>query len=118
MVLLLPASTDTGWFHEFVLPNANIEFRRGRIRFLGWDGVPMGSPKAGSIIAVSTRPERRLAGQGRSARDDGGRDCGHSLRVGRVRGERGRAHTREGGVEKDDLLDDLTAFMDEVEYRR
>jgi phage N-6-adenine-methyltransferase len=52
VVMLLPASTDTGWFHEFVLPNADIEFLRGRIRFLGWAGAPIGSPRTGSLIAV------------------------------------------------------------------
>lgn len=33
-VFLLPARTDTKWFHDFVLPNATeIRFIRGRLRF-------------------------------------------------------------------------------------
>lgn len=34
-VMLLPARTDTKWFHELVLPNAKVEFIRGRLRFGG-----------------------------------------------------------------------------------
>lgn len=49
---LIPAATDTAWFHDHVLHNATLHFRRGRIRFLGWMGTPIGSPKSPSIIAV------------------------------------------------------------------
>ena len=34
-VMLLPARTDTKWFHDLVLPNAKIEFIRGRVKFGG-----------------------------------------------------------------------------------
>jgi site-specific DNA-methyltransferase (adenine-specific) len=50
-ILLLPAATDVGWFHDLLLVHANIRFVRGRIRFLGWRGTPIGSPTAGSLIA-------------------------------------------------------------------
>lgn len=33
VVMLLPARTDTRWFHEIVLPYAEIRFIRGRLRF-------------------------------------------------------------------------------------
>jgi site-specific DNA-methyltransferase (adenine-specific) len=33
VVMLLPARTDTRWFHDLVLPNANVTFVRGRIKF-------------------------------------------------------------------------------------
>lgn len=52
VVMLLPASTDTMWFHSLVLPHADVVFVKGRIKFLGWEGTPIGSPKAGSIIAI------------------------------------------------------------------
>lgn len=52
VVMLLPASTDTNWFHDLVLPFADVVFVKGRVKFLGWEGTPIGSPKAGSIIAV------------------------------------------------------------------
>lgn len=50
-ILLLPAATDVGWFHDLVLVHANVRFLRGRLRFLGWNGKPVGSPTAGSMIA-------------------------------------------------------------------
>ena len=53
VVALLPAATDTGWFHDWVLPHASeVRFRRGRIKFLGWRGTPIGSPKAGTVFAI------------------------------------------------------------------
>lgn len=33
VVMLLPARTDTKWFHELVLPNAEVTFVKGRIKF-------------------------------------------------------------------------------------
>lgn len=37
IVCLVPARTDTKWFHEYVLngPSAQLEFLRGRIKFVG-----------------------------------------------------------------------------------
>ena len=52
VVALLPNATDTGWFHDYVLGKAELRFRRGRIRFLGWRGTPIGSPKAGTVFAI------------------------------------------------------------------
>jgi phage N-6-adenine-methyltransferase len=52
VVALLPASIDTRWFHEAVLPHASLRFVRGRVRFLGWEGTPIPSPKAPSLVAV------------------------------------------------------------------
>ncbi len=56
VVALLPAATDTRWFHDLVLGKAEVRFRRGRIKFIGWMGTPIGSPKAGSVFAIY-RPE-------------------------------------------------------------
>ena len=33
IVALLPVSASTGWFHDLVLPHAEVRFIRGRIRF-------------------------------------------------------------------------------------
>ena len=33
VVMLLPARTDTRWFHEIVLPNAQVQFIKGRLKF-------------------------------------------------------------------------------------
>ena len=35
VVMLLPARTDTGWFHDYVLGKAEIRFIRGRLKFGG-----------------------------------------------------------------------------------
>lgn len=33
VVMLLPARTDNGWFHDYILGKAEIRFIRGRVRF-------------------------------------------------------------------------------------
>lgn len=33
VVMLLPARTDTRWFHDFCLPYSKIEFIKGRLKF-------------------------------------------------------------------------------------
>lgn len=35
VVMLIPARTDTKRFHEYILPNAEIRFLRGRLTFVG-----------------------------------------------------------------------------------
>lgn len=35
VVMLIPARTDTKWFHDFCLPFAEIRFLKGRVRFGG-----------------------------------------------------------------------------------
>ncbi len=52
VVALLPGATDIGWFHELVLPFAEIRFIRGRIRFHGWMGTPIGGPRWPSLLAI------------------------------------------------------------------
>ena len=37
VVCLLPARTDAGWFHDYVLPHAEVRFIRGRLKFNGID---------------------------------------------------------------------------------
>jgi phage N-6-adenine-methyltransferase len=52
IVALLPASTCTAWFHDLVLPLAEVRFLRGRVRFIGWAGTPIDRPKSPSIVAI------------------------------------------------------------------
>lgn len=54
-VLLLPASTDVAWFHDWVLPFAEIRFLRGRISF----GNTQNKAPFGSMLAIF----RKLEGQ-------------------------------------------------------
>jgi phage N-6-adenine-methyltransferase len=56
VVALLPAATDTRWFHDLVLGKAEVRFRKGRIKFIGWMGTPIGSPKAGTVFAIYRAP--------------------------------------------------------------
>lgn len=42
-VCLLPARTDTKWFHDYVLNKAEIRFLRGRLKF---EGIQVGSGAA------------------------------------------------------------------------
>jgi phage N-6-adenine-methyltransferase len=58
VVMLLPAAIDTTWFHDLVLPHGDVVFMRGRIKFIGWKGTPIGSPKAGTILAVFPKREQ------------------------------------------------------------
>ena len=44
VVCLLPARTDTAWWHDYVLPHGKIEFLRGRLKFSGHkDSAPFPS---------------------------------------------------------------------------
>ena len=52
VVALLPVRTDTKWFHELVWGVAEIRFIRGRIRWIGWAGTPIPSPKNPSMFAI------------------------------------------------------------------
>ena len=48
VVCLLPARTDTKWFHDYVLPFAKVTFLRGRLKF----GDSKNSAPFPSMIAV------------------------------------------------------------------
>jgi len=54
VVGLLPARTDTQWFHDFVYGKAEIRFLRGRLKF-EVDGVPQGSSTFPSMIVIWRR---------------------------------------------------------------
>ena len=42
-VMLIPARTDTRWFHEYIYGKAQIEFVRGRLKFGGGGSAPFPS---------------------------------------------------------------------------
>lgn len=52
VVLLLPARTDTSYFHEYILGQAGIRFLRGRICFMGEDGRREGRAPFPSMVVV------------------------------------------------------------------
>ncbi len=37
-VLLIPCKTNTNWWHDIVIPNAEVRFLRGRVKFMYTDG--------------------------------------------------------------------------------
>lgn len=52
VVGLLPVATDTAWFHDFINGKAEVRFLRGRVRFFGWAGTPITSPKSPSMLVI------------------------------------------------------------------
>lgn len=56
VVALLPARTDTRWFHDFIYKkeNAEIRFVKGRIKFSGTTGAG----KFPSMVVVFRQPEQ------------------------------------------------------------
>lgn len=57
VVMLLPARTDTRWWHRYILNRAEIRFLPGRLRF-ETDGKPGGSAPFPSAIVVMRTGER------------------------------------------------------------
>lgn len=55
IVLLIPARTDTTYFHNFIYWKAEIRFIRGRIRFTDENGNPAASAPFPSLLAIYNR---------------------------------------------------------------
>jgi phage N-6-adenine-methyltransferase len=53
VVCLLPARTDTHWWHEYVLPYAEVRFIRGRLKFNGTGTAPF--PSAVAVFRSDSR---------------------------------------------------------------
>jgi site-specific DNA-methyltransferase (adenine-specific) len=70
VVALIPARTDTSWYHEHILPHAKVFFLRGRVRF-GTKGTPAPFP---SCVAVWDKPSNTREMGGAAARRRGGGD--------------------------------------------
>lgn len=58
IVALLPARTDTRWFHNYVLPHAEIRYVKGRLTFRDPDGVDASRPFAWPLMIAIFRGER------------------------------------------------------------
>lgn len=52
VVLLIPARTDTSYFHDYILGKANIRFVRGRLQFTDSDGKPCGPAPFPSMLVI------------------------------------------------------------------
>ena len=51
VVCLVPARTDTAWWHEWAM-RGHIRFLRGRLRFTDEQGTPQGSAPFPSAIVI------------------------------------------------------------------
>ena len=60
IVLLIPARTDTAYFHEYILGKAELRFLRGRIRFCHEDGTPGDAAPFPSMIVVYNGASHRF----------------------------------------------------------
>lgn len=52
IVMLIPARTDTRWFHDYILNKADIRFVRGRIQFLDENGNKHSNSTFPSMIVI------------------------------------------------------------------
>lgn len=52
IVLLLPARTDTAYFHDYIYGKAEIRFVRGRLRFTGESGNTNGPAPFPSMVVI------------------------------------------------------------------
>ena len=57
IVLLIPARTDTAYFHDFIYGKAEIRFLRGRLRFTDEAGNAGGRAPFPSMVVVYNRKE-------------------------------------------------------------
>lgn len=57
VVMLIPARTDTRWFHDYILDRTEIQFLKGRLKF-ETDGIPGGPTPFPSMIVVMRGGER------------------------------------------------------------
>ncbi len=53
VVALLPAKTDTRWWHRYIQGRAHVEFLRGRLRF---HGTPASAPFPSAVVVWGDMP--------------------------------------------------------------
>lgn len=50
VVALIPARTDTAYFHDFIMGKAEVRFLRGRVRFERPDGARDAAPFPSCVV--------------------------------------------------------------------
>ena len=50
--MLVPARTDTAWWHDYVVPFAEVRFLRGRVKF---EGAPTTAPFPSAVVIFRGR---------------------------------------------------------------
>lgn len=58
IVLLIPARTDTSYFHEYIYHHAEIRFLRGRLRFTDENGVASDCAPFPSMLVIYNPPTK------------------------------------------------------------
>ncbi len=59
IVLLIPARTDTAYFHDYIYGKAEIRFVRGRLRFTDEDKKPYDCAPFPSMVVIYNRKEQK-----------------------------------------------------------
>ena len=57
IVLLIPARTDTSYFHDYIYGKSEIRFVRGRLKFTDYDGNAADPAPFTSMVAIYNPPE-------------------------------------------------------------
>lgn len=57
VVCLLPARTDTKWFHDYCIPYGEITLVKGRLKF---GGAKSGAPFPSAVVVFNGKKERRI----------------------------------------------------------
>lgn len=66
-VMLLPAATDTKWFHDFILDKHEIRFVKGRIKF---EGQTNSAPFGSMVVVFRPSPEGHAARRASTKRSE------------------------------------------------
>lgn len=59
IVMLIPARTDTKYFHEYIYHKAEIRFVKGRLKFSDENGTPKGTAPFPSMVVIYNRKDNQ-----------------------------------------------------------
>lgn len=59
IVMLIPARTDTKYFHEYIYHKAEIRFVKGRLKFTDENGIPKGTAPFPSMVVIYNRKDAK-----------------------------------------------------------
>lgn len=59
IVMLIPARTDTKYFHEYIYHKAEIRFVKGRLKFTDGNGTPKGTAPFPSMVVIYNRKDNQ-----------------------------------------------------------
>ena len=63
IVMLIPARTDTSYFHEYIYGKAEIRFIRGRIHFTDEEGISAGPAPFPSMVVIFNGEKEKRGGK-------------------------------------------------------